>query len=50
MARATLSRAGDTGRLARDAYTYLHIPIVAGIIVVGRDGSDRIPAHPVGRC
>ena len=26
----------EPGRLARLAYTYLHMPIVAGIIVVGR--------------
>src|SRR5262249_6927138 len=32
-AQRTLSRSDDSGRLARDAYTYLHIPIVAGIIV-----------------
>jgi low temperature requirement protein LtrA len=32
-AQRFLSQAGDSGRLARDAYTYLHTPIVAGIIV-----------------
>ena len=31
-ARATISRCDDPGRLARDAYTYAHLPIVAGII------------------
>ena len=31
-ARATLSSCDDPGRLARDAYTYAHLPIVAGII------------------
>ena len=31
-ARPTLSSCEDPGRLARDAYTYLHLPIVAGII------------------
>jgi low temperature requirement protein LtrA len=30
--RATLSTSDDPGRLARDAYTYFHLPIVAGII------------------
>jgi low temperature requirement protein LtrA len=31
-ARAAISRCEDPGRLARDAYTYIHLPIVAGII------------------
>jgi low temperature requirement protein LtrA len=31
-ARVTISTADDPGRLARDAYTYVHLPIVAGII------------------
>jgi low temperature requirement protein LtrA len=31
-ARITLSTCDDPGRLARDAYTYLHLPIIAGII------------------
>ena len=31
-ARETLRDADDPGRLARDAYTYAHLPIVAGII------------------
>jgi low temperature requirement protein LtrA len=31
-ARATISTCEDPGRLARDAYTYAHLPIVAGII------------------
>ena len=31
-ARLTLSTCDDPGRLARDAYTYVHLPIVAGII------------------
>jgi low temperature requirement protein LtrA len=30
--RAAMSASDDPGRLARDAYTYLHLPIVAGII------------------
>lgn len=29
-----IARAKDPARLARDAYTYLHLPIVAGIIMV----------------
>jgi low temperature requirement protein LtrA len=36
---------GDAGRLARDAYTYLHIPIVAGIIAMAV-GDDLLVAHP----
>jgi low temperature requirement protein LtrA len=31
-ARARMSTSDDPGRLARDAYTYLHVPIIAGII------------------
>jgi len=31
-ARLTISDSDDPGRLARDAYTYFHLPIVAGII------------------
>jgi low temperature requirement protein LtrA len=31
-ARVTLSTCEDPGRLARDAYTYAHLPIIAGII------------------
>lgn len=36
----------DPGRLARLAFTYLHIPIVAGIIL-GAVGSERAIAHPM---
>jgi low temperature requirement protein LtrA len=32
--RRQLAKAEDPGQLARDAYTYLHLPIVAGIIMV----------------
>ena len=48
-----LARAEDPGRLARDAYTYLHLPIVAGIIMVAvADASliaapDRVSTGPV---
>ena len=51
-AQRFLSRSHDSGRLARDAYTYLHIPIVAGIIVVAVGGRarDRTSRRvPVGR-
>jgi low temperature requirement protein LtrA len=43
----------DPGRLARDAYTYLHVPIVAGIIAVAVGDNLLIdepgqPLHGVG--
>ena len=37
----------DTGRLARDAYTYLHMPIVAGVIVTAV-ADEQMLSHPVG--
>ena len=37
--------ADDPGRLARDAYTYLHLPIVAGIIATAV-GNDLLIAEP----
>jgi low temperature requirement protein LtrA len=40
-----LERSDDPGRLARDAYTYAHIPIVAGIIVTAV-GDEIVIAHP----
>jgi low temperature requirement protein LtrA len=40
-----LRSADDPGVLARDAYTYLHIPIVAGIIVTAV-GDEIVIAHP----
>ena len=44
-ARITLSTCDDPGRLARDAYTYLHLPIVAGIIATAV-GTDLLIAAP----
>jgi low temperature requirement protein LtrA len=44
-ARATLSTCDDPGRLARDAYTYLHLPIIAGIIATAV-GNDLLIAEP----
>jgi low temperature requirement protein LtrA len=42
-----LARAGpDRGRLARDAFTYLHIPIVAGMLVTAV-GDELMIAHPL---
>ena len=43
-ARVTLSRCDDPGRLARDAYTYAHLPIVAGIIATAVAGDLLIAA------
>jgi low temperature requirement protein LtrA len=42
-----IAGSSDPGRLARLAYTYLHIPIVAGIIVAAV-GDELILAHPTG--
>ena len=44
-AQRFLSRADDSGKLARDAYTYLHTPIVAGIIVIAV-ADEVVIAHP----
>jgi len=43
-----IARAPDPGRLGRSAYTYGHLPIVAGIIV-GAVGDALVLAHPGGR-
>jgi len=43
--RELMSTAEDPGRLARDAFTYLHAPIVAGIIAVAV-GDDLLIAEP----
>ena len=42
-----LEAAGDPGRLARSAYTYFHLPMVAGIIVTAV-ADDLIIGHPDG--
>lgn len=42
-----ISSANDSGRLARLAYTYLHLPIVAGIVVCAV-GDELLLAHPEG--
>jgi len=42
-----ISQAKDPGRVARLAYTYLHMPIVAGIVVVAV-GDELVLAHPSG--
>jgi low temperature requirement protein LtrA len=43
----TIVNSDDPGRLARLAYTYLHLPIVAGI-VVSAVGDELLLAHPDG--
>jgi low temperature requirement protein LtrA len=43
--RAVMRTCDDPGRLARDAYTYLHLPIVAGIIAVAA-GDELLIAEP----
>jgi low temperature requirement protein LtrA len=40
-----MRRCADPGRLARDAYTYLHVPIIAGIIGVAV-ADDLLISHP----
>ncbi|MBF5043551.1 low temperature requirement protein A [Aggregicoccus sp. 17bor-14] len=35
----------ERSRLARDAFTYLHLPLVAGILLVA-DGLDHVIVHP----
>jgi low temperature requirement protein LtrA len=45
IAQLRLSVADDRGKLARDAYTYLHIPMIAGIIVTAV-GDELVIAHP----
>lgn len=42
-----MSRSGDPGRIARSAYTYSHLPLVAGIIVTAV-GDELVIAHPMG--
>jgi low temperature requirement protein LtrA len=43
--RQVMSSCEDPGRLARDAYTYLHVPIVGGIIAAAV-GADLLIAEP----
>jgi low temperature requirement protein LtrA len=42
-----ISKSSDSGRLARSAYTYLHMPIVAGIIL-SAVADDLVLTHPDG--
>ena len=42
-----ISRSNEPGRLARLAYTYLHMPIVAGIILAAV-ADEIVLKHPLG--
>jgi low temperature requirement protein LtrA len=46
--RQVIAASEHAGRLARDAYTYIHIPIIAGIIAVAV-GDNLLLAHPTDR-
>ena len=45
-ARRVIAHADHPGRLARLAYTYFHLPIVAGIIVLAA-GDEMVIAYPI---
>jgi low temperature requirement protein LtrA len=45
--RQVMTASAQPGRLARDAYTYIHIPIIAGIIAVAV-GDNLLLAEPTG--
>ena len=47
MAGDIIARSADPGRLGRSAYTYYHLPMVAGIIVAAV-GDELTIAHPGG--
>jgi low temperature requirement protein LtrA len=42
-----IAGSSDAGRVARLAYTYLHLPLVAGIVLVAV-GDELVLAHPLG--
>jgi low temperature requirement protein LtrA len=42
-----ISGTDDPGRLARIAYTYMHLPIIAGVIVIAAS-DELVLAHPDG--
>jgi low temperature requirement protein LtrA len=46
--RRALAESDDPGGLARDAYTYLHLPIIAGVIMVAI-GDDLLVGDPSAR-
>jgi low temperature requirement protein LtrA len=43
----TISASGNAGLMARNAYTYLHIPIVAGVVLTAV-GDEMLIMHPLG--
>jgi low temperature requirement protein LtrA len=47
-AQRRLDRSENPGRIGRDAYTYLHLPLVAGIIATAV-GDEIVIAHPGAR-
>jgi low temperature requirement protein LtrA len=46
-AEAVIAASADPGRLGRSAYTYYHLPMVAGIIVAAV-GDELVIAEPLG--
>jgi low temperature requirement protein LtrA len=46
-AAEAIARSDDPGALGRSAYTYMHIPMIAGIIVTAV-GDELAIAHPLG--
>jgi len=42
-----IAGSSDAGRVARLAYTYLHLPLVAGIVLAAV-GDELVLAHPAG--
>src|SRR5919205_940854 len=44
-AREVFASSEDPGRIARSAYTYFHLPIIAGIIAVAA-GDELVVTHP----
>jgi len=46
-ARDAISASDDPGRIARLAYTYAHIPMIAGVITAAA-GDELVLAHPTG--
>ena len=43
-----MDRSGDPGRIARSAYTYSHLPLIAGIIITAV-GDELVIGHPTGQ-
>jgi low temperature requirement protein LtrA len=46
-ASRNIAASGDPGRVARLSYTYLHLPLVAGIVLAAV-GDEMVLAHPTG--